>query len=647
MDKVNLNTVYNWFSQDKNSSSIKQLSDNQILHIANDINGLFSETNLVELKPELSLPKLVVVGTQSSGKSSVLNNIMAMDILPTGKNMCTRTPLDIRLHQLNPEDYKDGWIEFGNYTQEGWIIEKKVSIQSPIPEEQEIKTIRDFISKKTVEIAGQGMNISHTPIILNIYSPTVPNLSLVDLPGLTMVACVDKGQPKDIKERIEELVVSYIKQEKTIVLAVMQARSDLETDIGLALIKKHEMANRIVGVLTKPDLMNHETHIGEYLTNNISKSLMLTYGYYVVKNRGSNQQIDVLKGIQLEKEYFTTHSEYKKAIYKDRTGTYNLTHNLSKILITSLTETLPFVMTELALLETKLNQKLENMGHEIPETKEGKLTFMNKYISNFYYKFMDSIESRGNVLNTGKLIKDTFINYRTELYNIKPFHNEKIYNADYFQNVIASFEGNHMSFHIPPIQILEACMTDSRNRPVYTLQNKSLKCVDSICELLINLIRNIIMEEEFSQFPQLAAYIMSAIIDEIISKSKETTKHRINKFLENEHDYIWTDDKEFLDILEKMTKSKFDTKDIVEFLEGYFKSIKSIVTHSIPKIIMTGIVREIENTSLSLLLHHIVKDDKIHLLKQDEEVEKQRLYYTDQRNRVLTIKASFQKIKNS
>ena len=49
-------------------------------------------------------------------------------------------------------------------------------------------------------------------------------------------------------------------QEKTIVLAVMQARSDLETDIGLALIKKHDMGNnRIVGVLTKPDLMNHET----------------------------------------------------------------------------------------------------------------------------------------------------------------------------------------------------------------------------------------------------------------------------------------------------------------------------------------------------------------------------------------------------
>jgi predicted GTPase len=69
------NSVYNWFSVDKINNSIKQLSDNQILNVANEINCLLSETNLVENKPELSLPQLVVVGTQSSGKSSVLNNI--------------------------------------------------------------------------------------------------------------------------------------------------------------------------------------------------------------------------------------------------------------------------------------------------------------------------------------------------------------------------------------------------------------------------------------------------------------------------------------------------------------------------------------------------------------------------------------------
>lgn len=648
MEKVKqLSSVYNWFAGDKVTTTIGQLSDNQILHIANDINGLFSETNLIESKPELSLPKLAVVGSQSSGKSSVLNSIMSIDVLPTGKNMVTRTPLEIRLHQLS-SDAKDGWVEFGQYDQDGWKLEKKIPITIPIPSETEIKTIRDYISTKTIELAGDGMNISKIPIILNIYSPNVPNLSLVDLPGLTVVACVDRGQPVDIKEKIEELVASYIKQERTIILAVMQSRSDLETDIGLGLIKKYDNGNqRIIGVLTKPDLMNQETHIGEYLMNNISKNLMLTYGYYVVKNRAGVQgSMDVFKGYELEKEYFNSHFEYKKIIYKDRIGTNNLTQNLSKILISSITELLPSVMSELAAFEGKLNTKLESMGNEIPESKEGKLSFMNKYVSNFYYKFIDSIESRGNTLNTGKLIKDTFITYRTELNEIKPFNDKKIYSQDYFKGVTSSFEGNHMSFHIPPIQILEACMTDQRHKPIFTLQTKSLKCVDSVCELLIGLIRNITMQEEFAQFPQLAAYIMSSLIDEIITKTKHESKQQINKLLQNEHDYIWTENKEFLDMLGKMAANNTNNMtNINDFLESYFSSIKNIVAHSVPKVIMTCVIREIENTTLSFLLHNVVCDDKVTLLKQDEEIEKQRNYYTDLRNRVLTIKKSFAKIK--
>jgi dynamin 1-like protein len=640
------NSVYSWLTTEKMNTGIKQLSENQILNIANDINGLFSETNLVEYKPDISLPRLVVVGTQSSGKSSVLNCIIGIDLLPTGRNMVTRTPIDIRLHKVKT-GATEGWVEFGDYTSDGWIIEKKIMIKMPIPLETEIAEIRDFITQKTIGIAGEGMNISDTPIIMNIYSPNVPNLSLVDLPGLTMVACTDKGQPEDIKDRIEKLVVSFIKDKKTIVIAVMQARSDLETDIGLGLIKKYDISGqRIIGVLTKPDLMNHETHIGEYLTNSISKDLMLTYGYYVVKNRNGQEMKDVniVKGFELEKEYFMGHPEYKKSIYKDRIGSQILTNNLSKILISSITEILPSVMTEIISLETKLVGKLEKMGQELPLSKEGKLSFMNKYISNFYYKFTDSIESRGTVLNTGKMIKDTFVTYRQELLAIKPFHNKTIYNKDYFTNTIASFEGNHMSFYIPPIQILEACMTDSRYKPIMALQDKSLKCADSVCDLLLNLIRNIISQEEFTQYPQFAAYIMNSLVDEVISKTKDKTKTQISEVLKNEVSYIWTDSKEFATSLAQMTKSNsFDVEPIVNFLEGYYFSVKQIISHVVPKIIMNNIIREIESTMLAFLLQNAVTEDKIPLLKQDSELEKQRLYYNDLHSRITNIKQSFSK----
>lgn len=37
---------------------------------------------------EPELPRLVVVGTQSSGKSSLLNGFLAADILPLGEQVC-------------------------------------------------------------------------------------------------------------------------------------------------------------------------------------------------------------------------------------------------------------------------------------------------------------------------------------------------------------------------------------------------------------------------------------------------------------------------------------------------------------------------------------------------------------------------------
>jgi len=645
MSKMNLtSSIYNWFTADRLTTTIKQLSDNQILNIANEINGLFSETNLVEYKPELTLPRLVVVGTQSSGKSSVLNNIMAMDLLPTGRNMTTRTPLEIRLHHIKSL-VAEGYVEFGDYTQEGWITEKKIPIKLPVPLDTEIIEIRDFITQKTNEIAGVGMNINQKPIIINIFSSTVPNLSLVDLPGLTVVACTDKGQPADIKDRIEDLVKSYISNKKTIILTVMQARSDLETDIGLGLIKK--ITNqKIIGVITKPDLMNPETHVGEYLTNNISKDLMVTYGYYVVKNRSSHELKDntILKGLELEKEYFANHHEYRKPVYKDRIGTCNLTNNLSKILVASITELLPSVMTEIISLESKLNQKLDGLGQELPTTKEGKMAFMNKYISSFYYKFTDSIESRGTDMNTGKLIKDTFVNYRGYILDIKPFNDKKIYNDEYFKNIISNFEGNHMSFHIPPIQILEACMTDGRYKPIMSLRESSLGCVDNICDLLIRLIKEISMLEEFALYPQLAAYILTILIDEIISKAKNKTKESVNELLRNESDYIWTDNKEFIQMLSQITKNDGNETDMItKFLESYFFAIKQVIAHSIPKIIMSNTVREIEKSMLSFLLQTTVTEDKINLLKQDEEIEKTRNYYIDLRNRVQLIKKNFAK----
>lgn len=579
-------SLYQWFSKDKPFDSIKQLSDHQLLNLANDINAIFSETDLHDYNSDLALPQLVVVGTQSSGKSSVLNSIITMDILPTGKNMVTRTPLDLQLFKLDSAKHTQGWIEFGHLSSHGWTCEANIPITTPTPSDDEISTIRQWIQKKTCQLAGQGMNICSTPITLKIFSPFVPNLSLIDLPGLTMVACTDKGQPPDIKDKIEQLVTSYIKRQRVIILVVMQARPDLETDLGLALIKKFDssdsrLGQQCLGILTKPDLMNYETHIGDYLTNHVSNNLLLSCGYYVVRNRSNNEMNnhDIFQGFDIERDYFHSHYEYSKDLYKHRTGIHNLTSSLCNLLVSSLSDSLPSVITEIIALNSKISKKLEALGSPPPQSKEAQLAILNRYVSNFYYRFLDSLESRNTCLsfNSAKIIKDSFISFRSDILNIFPFRNTISYHDDYFNHIISSFEGNHMSFFTSPIQILEACMTDEQLRPIMLLKDRSFACIDHVCDTIILLAQSLAKHEQFAHFPPLASQIVDLVVNDILSDLKISAKDQVLHLLSHEESYIWTDNDQFLKYLSSNAtdKSPSDINYIKDLLESYFLTVKT------------------------------------------------------------------------
>ena len=198
-----ISTISNYWYTEKDSSILAQ--NKEILEIGNILNSLFIDRKTIEI------PRLVVVGSQSSGKSSLLNSILGMDILPTGNNMVTRSPLQIELIQSSG-NITEGI--FGNYIEGKWQNLYELDLDYPETTDEQKKSICDKIEAITKENAGNNMNISFTPIYLRIYSPNVPNLSLVDLPGLTMVACTDKGQPKDIKDQIKKMIGEYIKPSK-------------------------------------------------------------------------------------------------------------------------------------------------------------------------------------------------------------------------------------------------------------------------------------------------------------------------------------------------------------------------------------------------------------------------------------------------
>src|SRR3989338_11370223 len=120
-------TVQQW-NKRTNSEIPVLLSDESILHIGNLINGMSQHLSQVQIK----IPRLVVVGTQSSGKSSLLNRIIGVDLLPTGNQIVTRTPLRL---ELAPGSMSQ--IECGHYQEGRWIGDQTQDLKFPNRSEED------------------------------------------------------------------------------------------------------------------------------------------------------------------------------------------------------------------------------------------------------------------------------------------------------------------------------------------------------------------------------------------------------------------------------------------------------------------------------------------------------------------------------
>ncbi|KAM1064329.1 hypothetical protein ACFX2I_028333 [Malus domestica] len=164
--------------------------------------------NLMVMEEGIQLPTIVVVGDQSSGKSSVLESLAGIS-LPRGHGICTRVPLVMRLQHHSSR-------------------EPELSLQyNGRVEHTDEDNISEDIVNATNLIAGEGKGISDTPLTLLVKKKGVPDLTMVDLPGITRVPI--NGQPEDICDQIKNMIKAYIKPEECIILNVLSATVDFPT----------------------------------------------------------------------------------------------------------------------------------------------------------------------------------------------------------------------------------------------------------------------------------------------------------------------------------------------------------------------------------------------------------------------------------
>lgn len=196
--------------------------------------------------------------------------------------------------------------------------------------------IRMEIEAETDRMAGNNKGICPEPVNLKIYSTKVVNLTLVDLPGLTKVPVGD--QPDDIENQIKDLVVKYIENPNSIILAVTAANTDMATSESLKLAKDVDPdGRRTLAVVTKLDLMDAGTDAIDILCGRV---IPVKLGIIGVVNR-SQQDIFDKKCINDQLKDETAYLQRKYPTLATRNGTQYLAKTLNRLLMHHIRDCLP------------------------------------------------------------------------------------------------------------------------------------------------------------------------------------------------------------------------------------------------------------------------------------------------------------------
>ncbi|XP_073526938.1 interferon-induced GTP-binding protein Mx-like [Phyllobates terribilis] len=319
------------------------------------------------VEKDLALPAIAVIGDQSSGKSSVLEALSGIT-LPRGSGIVTRCPLELKLIKSKSDSEWRGKISYLTFNKD---------LKSPMEVEEAIIEAQDIM-------AGQDFGISSELISLEVVSPEVPDLTLIDLPGIARVPM--GNQPKDIGNQIKKLIKKYIEKQETICLVVVPCNVDIATTEALEMAREVDPSGeRTLGILTKPDLIDKgtEENIINVVNNN---AIYLKKGYIIVKCRGQQEIQDKLSlkdAIEKEKNFFNDHKFFGDLMYEEKATIPFLAQRLTSELVENISRSLPSLDDQIKSKLQITKDELEKSGKGVPEDECERLSFLVEKIQQF------------------------------------------------------------------------------------------------------------------------------------------------------------------------------------------------------------------------------------------------------------------------
>ncbi|KAM6137120.1 dynamin-1-like protein isoform 2-T2 [Pterocles gutturalis] len=470
---------------------------------------------------------------ESSGKSSVLESLVGRDLLPRGTGVVTRRPLILQLVHVSPEDGRKTAGDENEIDAEEWgkFLHTKNKIYTDFDE------IRQEIENETERISGNNKGISPEPIHLKIFSSNVVNLTLVDLPGMTKVPVGD--QPKDIELQIRELILQFISNPNSIILAVTAANTDMATSEALKIAREVDPdGRRTLAVITKLDLMDAGTDAMDVLMGRV---IPVKLGIIGVVNR-SQLDINNKKSVadSIRDEYGFLQKKYPSLA--NRNGTKYLARTLNRLLMHHIRDCLPELKTRINVLAAQYQSLLNSYGEPV----EDKSATLLQLITKFATEYCNTIEGTAKYIETSELCGGARICYifhetfgRT-LESVDPLGG---LNTIDILTAIRNATGPRPALFVPEVSF-ELLV----KRQIKRLEEPSLRCVELVHEEMQRIIQHCsnYSTQELLRFPKLHDAIVE-VVTCLLRRRLPVTNEMVHNLVAIELAYINTKHPDFAD----------------------------------------------------------------------------------------------------
>ena len=308
----------------------------------------------------VELPQLIVCGDQSSGKSSVLEAISRVRF-PVKGNACTRFATEVVLRR-NPSSRIKISIEPGlsrDNEQERQRLRRfdhdEFSISNDLP----------TLIERAKEHMGIGESVSSgfsdDVLKVEISGPDKPELTLVDLPGLYRATSPDQGVQG--REIVHDLTRRYMKNSRSIILAVISARSEYHAQTVLNIAQDYDpKRERTLGIITQPDTLEANSEQEDtYLLFTKNRKIHLQLGWHALCNRSFETRDISSEARDKREESFFSRGRWA-SISRECAGADSLRRRLSSILLKHIHGNLPGLIADIQEKVSGCEQKLSKLG---------------------------------------------------------------------------------------------------------------------------------------------------------------------------------------------------------------------------------------------------------------------------------------------